>query len=187
MNIAQKIEELLKTQPDPRSYSGRLEFQARMFNALFTPFYGIVTDNKDPECLGRLRVSLDMTAPGSISPWYQTLNMWKSGDGHGLWSLPEIGTQVLVCIPNENFNQGVVLGCIYDEKHRPPEASSGKAGDSILWQTKKHRFEIIDEDIGSGPSGQKQSGGLFLASLREAVLRRPKEFTLKLQRDKSAA
>ncbi|MBR5356224.1 MAG: hypothetical protein IK121_04820, partial [Lachnospiraceae bacterium] len=35
---------------------------------------------------------------------------------------------------------------IYDMKHKPPETSPSNSAESYLWQTKKHRIELIDED-----------------------------------------
>lgn len=40
----------------------------------------------------------------------------------------------------------VALGCIYDLKHRSPGHSAEKAVDSIVYQSKNHRLEIISEE-----------------------------------------
>jgi len=144
INVKQEIEKLLKKYPDPRNPAEIVDFNRKLFAKSFMPVHGVVVDNKDPECLGRLRVSYDMIAPGSVSPWLQTLNLW-SGNDKGMWVLPDIGTQVVIAFLNENFSNAIVLGCIYDLKHRPPEFSTEKGAESYLWQTKNHRIEIIDE------------------------------------------
>ena len=82
-------------------------------------------------------------APGKVSPWYQVRNLWAEKEA-GLWAIPDIGTQVLVSFPYNNMSRGVILGCVYDEKHRPPEPSTENYADSTLWQTKNHRLEFID-------------------------------------------
>lgn len=140
---------LLKRHPDPRKPAGVSEYQRNQFIKSCPPVWGIVADNKDPECLGRLRVQLPLVGGSTVSPWYQPLNIW-AGDGHGLWSLPDIGTQVLVCFPYGSRSQGIVLGCIYDMNHRPPESSPSDSAESYLWQTKAHRLELIDEDGNEG-------------------------------------
>ena len=140
---------LLKRHPDPRKPAGVSEYQRNQFIKSCPPVWGIVADNKDPECLGRLRVQLPLLGGGTVSPWYQPLNIW-AGDGHGIWSLPDIGTQVLVCFPYGSRSQGIVLGCIYDMNHRPPESSPSDSAESYLWQTKAHRLELIDEDGNEG-------------------------------------
>ena len=140
---------LLKRHPDPRKPAGVSEYQRNQFIKSSPPVWGIVADNKDPECLGRLRVQLPLVGGSTVSPWYQPLNIW-AGDGHGIWSLPDIGTQVLVCFPYGSRSQGIVLGCIYDMNHRPPESSPSDSAESYLWQTKAHRLELIDEDGNEG-------------------------------------
>ena len=45
-----------------------------------------------------------------------------------------------------NYLRGIMLGCIYDMKHKPPQHSTDNPSHSYLVQTKKHRLEIIDED-----------------------------------------
>lgn len=142
--IEQKIEELLAGNPDPREPAGVSELIERKYRAGCPPAYGIVADNKDPECLGRVRVVLPLVGPEAMTPWYQVAGNRK--EGNGVWALPEIGTQVVVCFPYGNRSQGIVLGCIYDLKHRPPKHDSENPPDSQLLQTKSHRIEVINED-----------------------------------------
>ena len=149
LDLEREIEDLLKRHPDPRKPAGVSEYQRNQFIKSCPPVWGIVADNKDPECLGRLRVQFPLVGGGTVSPWYQPLNIW-AGDGQGIWSLPDIGTQVLVCFPYGSRSQGIVLGCIYDMNHRPPESSPSDSAESYLWQTKAHRLELIDEDGNEG-------------------------------------
>ena len=149
LDLEREIEDLLKRHPDPRKPAGVSEYQRNQFIKSCPPVWGIVADNKDPECLGRLRVQLPLVGGSTVSPWYQPLNIW-AGDGQGIWSLPDIGTQVLVCFPYGSRSQGIVLGCIYDMNHRPPESSPSDSAESYLWQTKAHRLELIDEDGNEG-------------------------------------
>ena len=149
IDLEKEMYNLLKRHPDPRKPAGVSEYQRNQFIKSCPPVWGIVADNKDPECLGRLRVQLPLVGGSTVSPWYQPLNIW-AGDGHGIWSLPDIGTQVLVCFPYGSRSQGIVLGCIYDMNHRPPESSPSDSAESYLWQTKAHRLELIDEDGNEG-------------------------------------
>lgn len=142
--LIQKKNELLKQYANPadrRLY----DYQQKLFHEENPFVYGIVVDNKDPDCLGRVRVQMDLLTPGCVSPWYQISGKWRN-DSCGFWALPDIGTQVLVCFPYGDYTHGVVLGCIYDEKHLPPEQDVDDPTKSYLLQTKTHRIEIIDED-----------------------------------------
>lgn len=155
-NIRKKLETCKDTQEDIHG-NGIYSHRQKAFH-VNNPFtLGIVADNRDPECLGRVRVQLDLLSPGCVSPWYLMGGRWTGG-GQGLWSLPDIGTQVLVAFPAGDKSHGIVLGCLYDEKHLPPETSSEKKADSMLLQTRNHRIEITDDAGKEGISIESAAG-----------------------------
>ncbi len=143
-HLIQKKNELLRKYPS-KGGMNIYEFHQKKFHEGNPFVYGIVVDNKDPDCLGRVRVQMDLLSPGCVGPWYHFSGSWRN-NGCGFWALPDIGTQVLVCFPYGDYTHGIVLGCIYDEKHLPPKQDVDKPNKSYLWQTKNHRIEIIDED-----------------------------------------
>ena len=155
-NIRKKLETYKDTQEDTHG-NGMYSHSQKAFHG-DSPFtLGIVADNRDPECLGRVRVQLDLLSPGCVSPWYQMSGRWTGG-GHGFWTLPDIGTQVLVAFPAGDKSHGIVLGCLYDEKHLPPEISPEKKADSMLYQTRNHRIEITDDAGKEGISIESAAG-----------------------------
>ncbi len=144
-SIREEMEALLKKYPDPRKgVAGLLEFQKKQYDASCPPRLGTVVENKDPDCLGRVRVACDMIAPGAITPWIPLVNSWAM-DGQGWWQIPDIGTQVLLVFPGGSMTFPLVLGSFWDENHKPPKTTTEKAADAVLYQTKNHRLEIIDE------------------------------------------
>ena len=143
LDINAKIKELLQKEPDPRGGAAeRTERAQKLLLWGCPPVLGAVTDNRDPECLGRVRISLDALIPGSESTWLPVAGGSRKG-GAGLWTLPEIGTQALAAADR---SRGYVLGFIYDRQHRPPEHSTESSAESTVLQTRKHRIEITDED-----------------------------------------
>ncbi len=146
LDLDREINKLLEKHPDPRKgIDGRIEFRKRKETEAGLPRFGTVVDNKDPQCLGRVRVACDTIAPGAVTPWIQIIALGATNKT-GWWQLPDIGTQVVLGFVGKGHNNPVVLGCIYDLKHLPPEHTPKKESDSKVWQTKKHRLEFIDEE-----------------------------------------
>lgn len=146
IDVRIKIKELLKTNPDPRKgWNEEIMFHQMQVFLTCPPVMGVVVDNKDPDLLGRIRVSLDMLSPGAVSSWIPIVGRWKKKSS-GVWLLPEIGTQALVAFTAKDRSKAFVLGFIYDKKHMPPEHRTQHPKDSMLYQTKNHRLEIIDEE-----------------------------------------
>lgn len=140
INLEKKAEELAEKYGEPgKGAEGRYLHERKALHECCPPVLGVVTDNRDPEGLGRVRVSTDMSVPGSESPWLCVAGQWKK-KGSGWWVLPEIGTQALVVYTAKDRSRGYVLGYIYDRKHLPPE----RGGDSgtVVLEGKKVRGEI---------------------------------------------
>ena len=125
INLEKKIEELTEKYGEPgKGAEGRYLHERKAL---------------DPEGLGRVRVSTDMSVPGSESPWLCVAGQWKK-KGSGWWVLPEIGTQALVVYTAKDRSRGYVLGYIYDRKHLPPER--GRDSGTVVLEGKKVRGEI---------------------------------------------
>lgn len=146
LEVARKLTKLLESEPDPREGAGgRREFNQTKLLMRCPPTVGVVTDNRDPDCLGRIRISYDTVVPGSVSPWLPVIGQGR-GKGKGMWTLPEIGTQCLAVFTAADRSKGYVLGFIYDREHRPPESGTEKRCNSTLLQTRSHRIEVIDKE-----------------------------------------
>jgi uncharacterized protein involved in type VI secretion and phage assembly len=78
----------------------------------------IVTDIKDPEERGRVRVSFPGLSDDYVSGWARTLQL-GAGNGHGLDVLPEVNDEVLVAFGQGSFQEPFVLGGLYNGKDLP--------------------------------------------------------------------
>ena len=137
-----ELQRLLEKYPDPRKgWQGIQEFKLKQLAQLCPARLGVVADNKDPECKGRIRVRCDMISPGAVTPWVQIAHKHK-----GIWRLPDIGVQAVVAFIGNKIERPIVLGFIYDEKHRPPLEEGEKAAESAVFQTKTHRIDIVYKD-----------------------------------------
>jgi uncharacterized protein involved in type VI secretion and phage assembly len=90
-------------------------------------YFGRVTDNADPEGLGRVRVSRRGDEEG-VTDWTAVLTPF-AGSGTGLFLLPETGDQVLVLVLDSCGARRVVLGGVWSEEAKPPETGENTRAD----------------------------------------------------------
>ena len=90
-------------------------------------YIGSVSDNKDPDGLNRIRVSI-LGETDSVTGWIPFLSMY-AGDGTGLTLLPEIDSQVMVISLDENNIQQVAIGGIWSNADPPPETEENAEAD----------------------------------------------------------
>jgi len=145
-NARREIERLLEENPELREITmGTREYRKLMEAELGAPRPGRVVDNRDPLERGRVRVASDVLGPGVLTDWVPVLALGAS-NGCGWWQLPDIGTQVLMFFVGKGHQRPVVVGCMYSLKNRPPKHSTENPADSLVYQTKAHRLELIDEE-----------------------------------------
>ncbi|MBN1336091.1 MAG: phage tail protein [Deltaproteobacteria bacterium] len=90
---------------------------------------GIVTDNKDPENLGRIKVEYPVDSdPPVESCWARTIRP-MAGKDRGMVVLPEIGTEVLVGFAYQTLTP-YVLGALHNGEDTPPYGNED--GDNTL-------------------------------------------------------
>ncbi len=87
---------------------------------------GTVSDNKDPENLGRLKVKLHGFPESIETPWLRAMMPHASKAGGGYVFLPAVGDEVVCLSPvyGEEVNQGhlssmIILGCLYNGGSKP--------------------------------------------------------------------
>lgn len=91
-----------------------------------------VTDNKDPEQLGRIQVQFAWQKPsGENTPWLRVAAA-GAGGGHGAYFVPEVGDQVMVGFEYNNPDRPVVMGSLYHGKVKPPNAADPDNNSKII-------------------------------------------------------
>ena len=115
------VEEFSKEFYDPRNPHSRMEYEKEQRSMLCD--FGFVTDNRDPENKGRVRVHLPMVAREYISTWIKVFHSY-GGQEKGVWCVPDIGDKVLVMFLDGDIHHPVVVGGLYSPKRRPPVADN---------------------------------------------------------------
>lgn len=88
---------------------------------LYGVYEATVTDVRDPEGLGRVRLSLSgRKVPGLDRTWARLATL-MAGDGRGTWFVPDKGDQVLVAFEAGDPRRPYVVGALWSATAKPPE------------------------------------------------------------------
>jgi len=113
-------------------------------------FYGVafavVTNNKDPEKLGRVKVDLPWLAQSVESDWARIVTPMAGGQ-RGIYFLPEVGDEVLVAFEHGSPESLFVLGALWNGKDKPPESNDdGKNDVRTIRSRSGHVIRLTDKD-----------------------------------------
>jgi phage protein D len=96
---------------------------------------GEVTNNDDPDAMGRVRVKYPALGDNAEGTWARVL-VPSSGDARGLLMLPQVGEEVLVGFEHDDVTRPYVLGSLFNGKQKP--------GDDLI-QTKDGSFAVLSD------------------------------------------
>jgi phage baseplate assembly protein V len=106
----------------------------------------IVTNNKDPDGLGRVKVKLPWLDDQVESDWARVVTA-MAGAGRGLYWLPEVDDEVLVAFEHGRPDSLYVLGGLWNGKDKPPEDNKdGKNNVRALKTRSGHVIRLTDAD-----------------------------------------
>jgi len=107
--------------------------------------FAIVTNNKDPEGLGRVKVKLPWMADNAESDWARVVTP-MAGAGRGLYFLPEVDDEVLVAFEHGSLEAPYVLGALWNGKDKPPESNAdGKNNLRTIKSRSGHVIRLTDK------------------------------------------
>ena len=122
-----------------------------------TLLVGIVTDNKDPNCWGRVRVKFPTLTEEHTSYWARVVAI-GAGANRGFDCLPEINDEVLVAFEHGDMHRPYVIGGVWNGKDAPSEkVDNSVVGGKVRLRTFKtrtgHKLQFVEEDKGSSKKG----------------------------------
>jgi phage baseplate assembly protein V len=117
---------------------------------------GIVTNNQDPEALGRVKVRFPWLSGDDESDWARMATL-MAGNGRGAYFLPEVDDEVLVAFEHGDPRFPYVLGALWNGRDAPPEPADRDNNRRTLKSRSGHVIRLDDtadgekiEIIGSG-------------------------------------
>jgi uncharacterized protein involved in type VI secretion and phage assembly len=83
-------------------------------------YRAIVTDNKDPDRLGRVRVRSADVAELARGAWARVA-VPRAGAQRGTWFIPDVEDEVLIAFEAGDPARPYVVGCLWNKSDPPPE------------------------------------------------------------------
>lgn len=112
------------------------------------PVVGLVTNNKDPEGRGRVKVKFPWLSDDVESDWARVVGI-GAGPERGLFWLPEVNDEVLVTFEQGSPGRPYVLGGLWNGQDKPPlgvndALESGKVRQRAFKSRAGHALILID-------------------------------------------
>ena len=131
-------------------------------------WYGVypalVTDIKDPDNQGRVKVSLPWspdTGSAKYEAWARLATM-MGGNNRGSWFVPDLNDEVLIAFEGGDTRRPYVIGGLWNGSDAPPESMDGAGNNyqKVLRSRNGVKVTLDDQDgqekfIAETPGGQK--------------------------------
>src|SRR3954468_16930122 len=124
---------------------------------VYEPVIGVVTDNKDPSKLGRVKLKIPILSDQDSTFWCPII-MLGAGKNRGWVYIPEKDDEVLVMFEHGDVNRPLVVGALWGGKDKPPDKNPGgnprrmiksRGGSKITFDDEKEQL-IIEDGTGKG-------------------------------------
>lgn len=125
-------------------------------------YVGVVTDNQDPDAIGRVKVILPWspdTGSDRYEAWARIATL-MAGKNRGTWLIPDVDDEVLVVFEAGDPRRPYVLGGLWNGKDNPPESIDSRNTKKVLRSRNGVKVTLDDSDgreqfLAETPGGQK--------------------------------
>lgn len=119
---------------------------------------GVVTNNQDPEKMGRVKLRFPWLNETDESNWARVATM-MAGPDRGTWFLPEVDDEVLVAFGHGDVRFPYVVGSLWNGVDAPPrDNGDGQNNERVIRTRLGHELVFGDED-GKGKVEIKTKAG----------------------------
>jgi len=110
---------------------------------------GIVTDNDDPNDLGRVRLRFPWREADDESYWARIATL-MAGDEYGSYCVPEIDEEVLVAFAGGDIHRPFVIGSLWNGDTQPPQEADEDNDIREIVSRDGHRLQFDDDESDGG-------------------------------------
>ena len=127
----------------------RRELQAEK---IYGVVIGVVSNNKDDDGLGRVKVTFPWLSEDEESHWARVATLMAGYDSkksmkRGTFFLPEVGDEVLVAFEHGDIDRPYVIGALWNGVDKPPLTNDdGKNNVRLIQSRSGHKVALDDTD-----------------------------------------
>lgn len=115
-------------------------------SAIFGVVTGIVTNNQDPDNLGRVKVKIPRLSGDDESEWARVVS-FMAGKDSGAVFLPDVDDEVLVAFEFGDLSMPYIIGSLWNGQDAPPQINSdGENNIRIIKSRSGHVIRLNDKD-----------------------------------------
>lgn len=125
-----------------------IEEPETMGNRIYGVVVGVVTNNQDPDKMGRVKVKFPWLSDSDESYWAR-LATPMAGKDRGIYFLPDVDDEVLVAFEHGDVRFPYVLGALWNgqDQDKPPQQNSdGKNNIRMIKSRSGHIIRLNDEE-----------------------------------------
>lgn len=105
---------------------------------------GVITNNSDPDGLGRVKVKFPSLTDADESAWARVVST-GAGATRGLQVVPHVGDEVLVGFEHGDLRRPLVLGGLWSAANGNPRHATSGAKDGAVWQTRSGHLMTMSD------------------------------------------
>jgi uncharacterized protein involved in type VI secretion and phage assembly len=133
------------------------EMNDKMLEQVHGVYVGVVTDNKDPEKLGRVKVKIPILDDQNAMDWARMTTL-MAGKDRGTLFVPEVGDEVLVAFHMGDIREPIVIGSLWNTKDSPPPGKDDKNNIRKIKSRGGHEIIFDDKDMDGKITVQTKDG-----------------------------
>ena len=103
-----------------------------------------VTQNKDPDGLGRVKLRFPWFDQPRESAWARCA-MPMAGDDRGFAMIPEVGDEVVVAFERGDLRFPLVIGCVHNGKDKKPFTNGDGKNDKRMFKSRAGHVLTFDD------------------------------------------
>jgi uncharacterized protein involved in type VI secretion and phage assembly len=113
---------------------------------VYEPVIALVTDNKDPSKLGRVKIKIPVLS-NTDTTWWAPIVMLGAGKNRGWFFIPEVDDEVLVLFEHGDVNRPLVVGALWGGKDKPPDKNPGGNPRRVIKSREGSKITFDDDQM----------------------------------------